>query len=170
MRYQSASRGPPSICIMYPEGGHGEIHWRIAGSRTDLAILIPPWGQVCSLFRRRMSLSDLVLTIEASKASPPEISTLYPMSTLPLVHSIKPGSSPNLTSRTRTTFNSPLGHYEHLVVPFGLTNAPAVFQALVHGIVRDMLNHFVFICIDHTLIFSEREEHVQHVHGSPVSS
>lgn len=29
--------------------------------------------------------------------------------------------------------------------PFGLTNAPAVFQALVNDELRDMLNHFVFV-------------------------
>lgn len=52
------------------------------------------------------------------------------------------------------------------IMPFGLTNAPAVVQTLVHDILRDMLNHFVYVCIDHIL----REEHVQHVHGSPVSS
>lgn len=56
-------------------------------------------------------------------------------------------------------------------MPFGLTNAPAVVQTLVHDILWDMLNHFVYVCIDHIVIFSEmREEHVQHVHGSPVSS
>lgn len=34
----------------------------------------------------------------------------------------------------KTTFNTPAGHYEYLVMPCGLTNMPAVFQVLVNDI------------------------------------
>lgn len=55
-------------------------------------------------------------------------------------------------------------HYKYLVMPFELTNAPAVFQGLVNVVLRDMLNRFVFVYIDDILIFSRlAEEHVQHV-------
>ncbi|KAF7641170.1 hypothetical protein LDENG_00290740, partial [Lucifuga dentata] len=64
----------------------------------------------------------------------------------------------------KTAFNTPTGHYKYLVMPFGLTNAPAIFQALVNDVLRDMLNHFVFIHLDDILIFSRsREEHVYYV-------
>lgn len=33
----------------------------------------------------------------------------------------------------KTAFNTSLGHFEYLVIPFGLPNAPAVFQCLVNG-------------------------------------
>ena len=43
-------------------------------------------------------------------------------------------------------------------MPFRLSNAPAVFQALINDILRDMLNHLVFIYLDNILIFSEMLE------------
>lgn len=49
-------------------------------------------------------------------------------------------------------------------MPFGLTIAPAVFEAFINDVLRDMLNQFLFIYLDDILIFSEmKEEHVQHV-------
>ena len=49
-------------------------------------------------------------------------------------------------------------------MPFGLTNTPAVFQALVNDVLRDMLDRFVFVYLGDILIFSKsREEHVHHV-------
>ena len=65
----------------------------------------------------------------------------------------------------KTAFNTPSGHYEYLVMPFGLSNAPAVFQALVNDVLRDMLNRYVFVYLDDILIFSPDEDtHVRHVH------
>ena len=43
----------------------------------------------------------------------------------------------------KTAFNTPTGHWEYLVMPLGLTNAPAVFQTLVKDVLRDMINRFV---------------------------
>jgi transposase InsO family protein len=64
----------------------------------------------------------------------------------------------------KTAFNTPLGHFEYRVLPFGLVNAPAVFQALVNDVLRDMLNIFVFVYLDDILIFSPSlQVHVQHV-------
>lgn len=64
----------------------------------------------------------------------------------------------------KTAFNTPLGHFEYLVMPFGLKNAPAVFRALVNDVLGDCLNRFVFVYLDDILIYSlSIEEHVQHV-------
>uniref|UniRef100_A0A9J8BR74 ribonuclease H n=1 Tax=Cyprinus carpio carpio TaxID=630221 RepID=A0A9J8BR74_CYPCA len=64
----------------------------------------------------------------------------------------------------KTVFNTHTGHFEYLVMPFGLSNSPAVFQALVNDVLRDMVDRFVFVYIDDILIFSQNErDHVQHV-------
>ncbi len=64
----------------------------------------------------------------------------------------------------KTTFNTPRGHFEYLVMPFGLSNSPAVFQALVNDVLRDMVDQFIYVYLDDILIFSSSlQEHVQHV-------
>ena len=64
----------------------------------------------------------------------------------------------------KKAFNTPLGHFEYLVIPFGLNNAPAVFQALINDVLRDMLGRFVFVYLDDILIFSpDLETHQHHV-------
>ena len=64
----------------------------------------------------------------------------------------------------KTGFNTPSGHYEYLVMPFGLCNAPGVFQGMINDVLRNFLNKFVFVYLDDILIFSPDEEtHIQHV-------
>ncbi|KAI2650775.1 Transposon Tf2-9 polyprotein [Labeo rohita] len=64
----------------------------------------------------------------------------------------------------KTAFSTATGHYEYLVMPFGLANSPSFFQSFVNEIFRDMLHRWVIIYIDDILIFSNSyREHVQHV-------
>ena len=44
---------------------------------------------------------------------------------------------------------------EYLVMPFGLSNLPAVFQSLVNDTMRDMLNQFVIVYLVDILILSK---------------
>ncbi len=49
-------------------------------------------------------------------------------------------------------------------MPFGLSNALAVFQVLVNDVLRDMVDQFIYVYLDDILIFScSLQEHVQHI-------
>jgi hypothetical protein len=62
----------------------------------------------------------------------------------------------------KTTFCTRYGHFEYSVMPFGLINAPAVFQHMMNDIFREYLNHFVVIYLNDILIYSKNEEEHEH--------
>ncbi len=64
----------------------------------------------------------------------------------------------------RTTFCTRYGHLEYVVMPFGFTNAPVVFQHFMNDDFREYLDDFVVCYIDDIFICSKNfEEHEQHV-------
>ncbi|XDV38024.1 hypothetical protein PO909_007516 [Leuciscus waleckii] len=52
----------------------------------------------------------------------------------------------------KTAFVTPTGHYE-VVMPYGLVNAPSVFQDFMHKVLREYLHRFVLVYIDGILIY-----------------
>ena len=64
----------------------------------------------------------------------------------------------------KTTFRTRYGHYEFVVMLFGLTNAPAAFKKMMNSVFRDFLDESVIIFIDNILIYSKDEEsHRKHL-------
>lgn len=58
----------------------------------------------------------------------------------------------------KTAFITTSGHYEYRVMPFGLANAPAVFQAFVNDVLREFLDTCVVVYIDDILVYSTNLE------------
>jgi len=65
----------------------------------------------------------------------------------------------------KAAFRTPFSHYQFKL--FGLTNAPATFQAAMNDLFRPLLNKFVVVYVDDILIFSkshaEQAKHLQQV-------
>lgn len=64
----------------------------------------------------------------------------------------------------KTAFRCRYGLFEYLVMPFGLCNAPATFQAFANDVLREYLDDFVVLYLDDVLIYSDNlEDHTAHV-------
>jgi hypothetical protein len=58
------------------------------------------------------------------------------------------------------------GHYEFIILPFGLTNSPGVFMSLINGVLREYLDKFIQVFIEDILIYSRMMEELdEHLHA-----
>jgi hypothetical protein len=64
----------------------------------------------------------------------------------------------------KTAFRTRYGHFEYLVMPFGLANAPATFQAYINTSLAGILDDFIIVYLDNILIYSkDPAQHQDHV-------
>ena len=64
----------------------------------------------------------------------------------------------------KTAFRTRYGHFEYMVMLFGLVNAPATFQAYINHAMQGLLDVVCVVYLDDILIFSQdREHHRSHV-------
>ena len=62
-----------------------------------------------------------------------------------------------------TAFTCPGGHFEWLVMPFGLKTAPPIFQRKMDNIFGEY-KHFILVYVDDILVFSQNmQEHLGHL-------
>ena len=61
-------------------------------------------------------------------------------------------------------FQTRYGHYEFLVMSFGLTNAPKTFTDLLNREFWNYLDSFVIVFIDDILVyFKSEDDHIGHL-------
>lgn len=66
--------------------------------------------------------------------------------------------------REKTAFSVGSGKYEFCRLPFGLKNAPSIFQRAIDDVLRDQIGKICYVYVDDVIIFSENEEdHVKHI-------
>ena len=133
----------------------------------------PPKRRLCIDFRKVNELQQEVITAGKTKGQIsihplPKINEMYAklkgakvFSTIDLrssYHHIVLGKS----SRAKTSFVTPFGKYEFLMVPFGLAQAPAYFQLLMNKVLKGL--KFAMTYLDDIIIYSQDEsQHLEHL-------
>jgi len=138
---------------------------------------VSPWGAPVLLVKKKDGSSRLC--VDYRQLNKLTIKNKYPLpridELMDQLHGAAVFSKINLRSgyhQTRvksddvqkTAFRSKYRHYEYVVMPFSVTNAPVLFMDYMNRIFKPYLDKFVVVFIDDILIYSQtREEHAKHL-------
>ncbi|KAL2250218.1 UNVERIFIED_CONTAM: Retrovirus-related Pol polyprotein from transposon [Sesamum indicum] len=119
---------------------------------------ISPWGAPVLFVKKKDG--SMRFCVDYRQLNRITIKNKYPLPRIDdLLDQLK-GATVFSTIDLRTRY----GHYEFVVIPFGLTNAPTAFMALMNEMLQPFLDQFVIVFIDDILIYSSSpEEHEQHL-------
>lgn len=68
------------------------------------------------------------------------------------------------SDKEKTGFSINGAKYEFNRMPFGLKNAPSIFQRAIDDVLREFIGKFVYVYIDDVLVFSDTEkDHTEHL-------
>ncbi|XP_017412935.1 uncharacterized protein LOC108324500 [Vigna angularis] len=119
---------------------------------------VSPWGVPVLLVKKKDGSSRLC--VDYRQLNKLTIKNKYPLSR---IEDLLDQILVKLEDVQKTAFRSRYGHYEYVVMPFGVSNAPAIFMDYMNRIFRSYLDKFVVVFIDDILIYSKsREEHAGH--------
>ncbi|XP_058726523.1 uncharacterized protein LOC131597879 [Vicia villosa] len=150
------------------EGTVNMINYLFAQEKSFLLVLT-------SDSKDKRSILEIPVVCEFSDVFPEDVTSLPPKREVEFSIDLVPGTAPVSTAPYRMSpaelreLKSQLeetryGHYEFLVMPFGVTNAPAVFMDYMNRVFQPYLDQFVVIFIDDILIYSRTiEQHMEHL-------
>ena len=139
--------------------------------------IVFPWGEPMLFVKKKDN--NLILCINYRKPNKVTIKNMNPLALIDDLFDHLKGETSFSKIDTRsgyhqvhikeeyiykTIFCASYGHYEFVVVPFGLTNAPTTFMCLMKSVLFPYLGKFVITFFDEILVYSKNEEeHAKHL-------